>query len=112
MYTEMKDLGAVVEELAEPFALLRDADEIRDFLEDFFSPAELARFAPRWRAMKLLAQDLRPMAVHRKTGISRTTVGRAHRVVGHGTGVIGKLMERLKNQDPVPDTSPQQKQAF
>jgi uncharacterized protein YerC len=90
-------LGVV--ELYEPFVLLKDVDETRDFLLDLLTPEERERLASRWRAMKLLAQGMRPTEVHRKTGISRTTIARARRVVRHGSGVIEKLVQRSLNRD-------------
>jgi TrpR-related protein YerC/YecD len=83
-----------VEELSEAFALLENTDEIRDFLRDLLTPNEIEAFVARWRVMCLLAKGSRPSEVHKTTGVSRTTIGRAHGVVKYGTGMIKKLVER------------------
>jgi TrpR-related protein YerC/YecD len=83
-----------VEDLPEAFALLENTDEIRDFLRDLLTPNEIEALAVRWRVMCLLAKGSRPGEVHEITGVSRTTIGRANRVVRHGTGIIKKLVNR------------------
>lgn len=109
IHTGLRHLDGIIEDLSEPFLLVEGADEIRSLLRDLLTPEEIERFAARWLAMKLLAQGLRPVEVRRKTGISRTTIGRAHRVVRHGTGVVQKLVQRLQNQNSGPGISLQQR---
>jgi TrpR-related protein YerC/YecD len=98
-----------VDELSEVVALLENAEEIRDLLRDLLTPDEIEVFAARWRVMRLLAEGSRPSEVHKTTGVSRTTIGRARRVVRYGTGIVGKLAERFENRGAVSDTPLTQK---
>ena len=87
-------MDAAVEELSEAFALLESTDEIHDFFMDLLTPDEIERFVTRWRVMSLLAKGVSPGQVHEVTGVSRATIGKAHRVVKYGTGMIEKLVGR------------------
>ena len=83
------------EELAGVIALLESVEEIGYFLKDLLTPDEVEVFAARWRVMRLLVEGERPGEVHKTTGVSRTTIARAHRVVRYGTGIIETLVSRL-----------------
>ena len=67
-------------------ALLRDADECRDFLADLCTPREINDCAERWLLARLLdrgAMSYRDISA--VTGASTTTVGRVARFLQHET---------------------------
>ena len=75
--------------------LLKDADELRDFLADLLTPDELLRLDQRWRIMTLTVKGFSVREVHEQTGASPATIARVRRVVKHGTGIVPILIDRL-----------------
>ncbi len=89
-------MRAEVEELFEVLTLLRNPQEVQDFLTDLMTPGEIEGLAVRWQNMKLLAEGLKRKEIRAKTRASLATISRANRVVIHGTGMIRTLVERLE----------------
>ena len=59
---------------------VRDADEARRFLRDLCTPKEITDLAGRWWVARLLDEgELSYRDIHKKTGVSVTTVGRVAR---------------------------------
>lgn len=67
-------------------AALKRPDEVRAFLQDLCTRAELEAMSDRWRVVPLLLGGLPYREIHRRTRISMTTIGRIARVLEHGTG--------------------------
>jgi TrpR-related protein YerC/YecD len=72
--------------LSEAFAALESAEQIRRFLQDLCTPAELEAMADRWRVVPLLLQGLPYREIHDRTAVSVTTVGRVARCLELGSG--------------------------
>ena len=73
-------------ELAEALLGLTSVQEVRAFLLDLCTPAELEALADRWRVVPLLLQAMPYREIHDRTGISVTTVGRVARCLMQGDG--------------------------
>ncbi len=73
-------------ELAEALLGLGSVQEVRAFLVDLCTPAELEALADRWRVVPLLLQAMPYREIHDRTGISVTTVGRVARCLMQGEG--------------------------
>jgi TrpR-related protein YerC/YecD len=82
-------------QLVEALATLRGPEELRAFLRDLCTPAELQAMADRWAAARALRRGLPYREVHRLTGVSVTTVGRVARYLATGNGGYHLAMERL-----------------
>ncbi|HJP39925.1 MAG: YerC/YecD family TrpR-related protein [Gammaproteobacteria bacterium] len=78
---------------------LQSIDELRDFLHDLCTPAELQAMKDRWAAVELLATGTTYRAIHEQTGVSVTTVGRVARCLTDGAGGYRKALEQLKGTD-------------
>lgn len=76
---------------------LRTPDELRSFLRDLCTPAELQAMADRWAVVEPLKQELPYREIHRLTGVSVTTIGRVARYLGNGNGGYALAMRRLEN---------------
>lgn len=72
--------------LAEVLAQLADPREIEAFLIDLCTPAEIEALADRWTVVPLLDAGLSYRAIHERTGVSVTTVGRIARCLEQGAG--------------------------
>lgn len=76
-------------------AALRTAEDCRDFFRDLCTPAELQAMADRWAVVEFLKEDLPYREIHRRTGVSVTTIGRVARFLASGNGGYAKAARRL-----------------
>jgi TrpR-related protein YerC/YecD len=68
------------EDLFQAFLALKTREEVRDFLADLCTPAEVRAFVERWRVARLLDQgDLSYREIAERAGSSPTTVVRVAR---------------------------------
>ena len=72
--------------LAEALAALQRPEDVRAFLEDLCTPAELESMADRWRVVPLLLKGVPYREIHDLTQVSVTTIGRVARTLERGTG--------------------------
>ena len=88
--------------LIEAILAMRSPGELRAFLSDLCTPAELEAIADRWRVVPLLLQGMAYREIHDRTGVSVTTVGRIARCLDLGSGGYRLAAERVL---PAPDRS-------
>ena len=88
---------ALVDELAEAIALLRDARDARAVLADLCTPAEVHSLAERWQVAKLLdAGAMTYREIHDATGVSTTTIVRVARFLRQeDNGGYRMLLDRV-----------------
>lgn len=72
--------------LASALLGLRSPDEVRAFLEDLCTPAELEAMTDRWRVVPLLYGNVPYREIHDRTQVSVTTIGRVARTLERGAG--------------------------
>src|SRR5579885_840324 len=68
-----------LERLARAFAALDKPAEVRAFLEDLCTPAELEALSDRWKVVPLLRAGVPYREIHERTLVSVTTIGRVAR---------------------------------
>ena len=90
------DVATALEALAHALASLKTAKEVRAFLEDLCTPAELESMADRWKVVPLLLQGVPYREVHDRTAVSVTTIGRVARTMDRGTGGYAIAARRLR----------------
>ena len=76
-----RDAQAGLEALAAVLAGLRRPEDVRAFLEDLCTPAELEAMADRWKVVPLLVQGVPYREIHDRTLVSVTTIGRVARTI-------------------------------
>jgi TrpR-related protein YerC/YecD len=76
-------------------ASLKEPEEVRAFLRDLCTPAELQAMADRWAVVPYLKRELPYREIHRLTGVSVTTIGRVARFLTSGHGGYVTASERL-----------------
>ena len=74
---------------------LRDVKECRNFFADLCTPAELQALVDRWSVVEPLANGEPYRAIHDKTGVSVTTIGRVARFLTDGNGGYELVLERV-----------------
>lgn len=82
-------------DLLQALLSLRSPVELRAFLEDLCTPAELEALADRWKVIPLLLAEVPYREIHDRTGVSVTTIGRVARCLGYGAGGYRIAIERL-----------------
>jgi TrpR-related protein YerC/YecD len=76
-------------------AALKTPEEVRAFLRDLCTPAEIQAMADRWAVVEPLERALSYRAIHKLTGVSLTTIGRVARFLKSGNGGYVTAARRL-----------------
>jgi TrpR-related protein YerC/YecD len=84
-----------LEALAQALAALENSSEIKIFLQDLCTPAEMEALADRWRVVPFLIQETSYREIHEQTGVSVTTIGRVARTLNIGSGGYQAAIKRL-----------------
>jgi TrpR-related protein YerC/YecD len=86
--------------LVDAIRALESPEELRRFLVDLCTPAELEAMADRWAVVPELAEGRAYREIHDRTGVSVTTVGRVARCLSLGAGGYRLAAERLGHLSP------------
>ena len=103
-YVDMKRTGRTsprreaIGELAlyKAILTLKTSEECRAFFRDLCTPAELQSLADRWATVSFLEQEIPYREIHKRTGVSVTTIGRVARSLQFGNGGYPIASERTK----------------
>jgi len=77
-------------------AALRTPEEVKAFLRDLCTPAEIQAMADRWAVVEPLKRSVPYREIHRLTGVSVTTIGRVARFLAGGYGGYETAQRRLE----------------
>lgn len=85
-------------DLFEAVALLEDVSEVKNFLTDLCTPAEIKAFRERWRVCRLLEEKKYSYRqISEMTGASLTTIGRVARFLNEESyGGYRSMLKKLK----------------
>lgn len=72
--------------LCEALLGLSGVDEMRAFLHDLCTPAEIEVMVDRWRVVPYLLEGRSYREIHERTSVSITTIGRVARYLNQGSG--------------------------
>ncbi len=89
------DAAVAIDALAVVLAKLKTAEEVRAFLDDLCTPAELEAMGDRWRVVPELLQGVPYREIHDRTKVSVTTIGRVARCLERGAGGYQIAAKRL-----------------
>ena len=92
------ELKSAARSLSEALLSLETGDEVKRFLEDLCTPAELEAMVDRWRVAQLVNQGYSYRDIRELTEVSVTTIGRVARYMEHGTGGYRTLLDRLEGK--------------
>lgn len=85
--------------LVQALLALRSAAQMRAFLVDLCTPAELQALADRWRVVPLLIDGVAYRDIHERTAVSVTTIGRIARCLDTGSGGYRHALDQLAQHD-------------
>ena len=91
-----RDAEANLEALSQALASLGKPEDVRAFLQDLCTPAELEALTDRWKVVPLLREGVPYREIHDRTLVSVTTIGRVARTLEHGTGGYAAALRRQR----------------
>jgi TrpR-related protein YerC/YecD len=77
-------------------AALQTPEEVRAFLRDLCTPAEIQAMADRWAVVDPLERSIPYREIHRLTGVSVATIGRVARFLRGGSGGYFTAARRIE----------------
>ena len=83
-----------IDDLAIALQRLTTAPQVRAFLEDLCTPAELEAMSDRWKVVPLVAEGIPYREIHDRTLVSVTTIGRVARTLERGAGGYAAALKR------------------
>jgi TrpR-related protein YerC/YecD len=86
-----------INELISALLLLKNSGVARKFLRDLLTKAELIEFGNRWKAARMLAENIPYVEIIKETGLSSTTVARVSEWLNKGTGGYRLILKRTNS---------------
>ena len=83
-----------IDDLAIALQRLTTPSQVRAFLEDLCTPAELEAMSDRWKVVPLVAEGVPYREIHDRTLVSVTTIGRVARTLERGSGGYAAALKR------------------
>jgi len=96
--SQLEELRSAARSLSEALLSLETAAEMKQFLEDLCTPAEIEAMVDRWRVAQLLVKGYSYRDIRAVTEVSVTTIGRVARFMEQGTGGYLNVLNRLENK--------------
>jgi TrpR-related protein YerC/YecD len=94
--SQKRELKSAARSLSETLLSLETTQEVKQFLEDLCTPAELEAMVDRWRVAQLVNQGNSYRDIREITKVSVTTIGRVARFIEQGTGGYRTALDRLE----------------
>lgn len=89
---------SVDQELLEVVLSIKKLDELKDFFDDIFTPAELDDISLRWKLLKDLHKGMTQRKIAEKYGISLCKITRGSKVLKNKNSVVLKVLDRNSDQ--------------
>lgn len=93
-HTDTEQVEDAIDDLANALLRLTTAAQVRAFLEDLCTPAELEAMSDRWKVVPLVADGVPYREIHDRTLVSVTTIGRVARTLERGAGGYAAALKR------------------
>ncbi len=93
-HTDTEQAEDAIDDLANALLRLTTAAQVRAFLEDLCTPAELEAMSDRWKVVPLVADGVPYREIHDRTLVSVTTIGRVARTLERGAGGYAAALKR------------------
>ncbi|HEV8695689.1 MAG TPA: YerC/YecD family TrpR-related protein [Lysobacter sp.] len=96
--TDTEQAEDAIDNLAGALSRLNTPAQVRAFLEDLCTPAELEAMSDRWKVVPLLAEGVPYREIHDQTSVSVTTIGRVARTLERGAGGYSAALKRRSSR--------------
>ena len=94
-----KSARAVEDSLCRALLSMSTVAEMRAFLRDLCTPAEIEAITDRWSVVPYIQQGLPYRQIHERTAVSITTIGRVARFLKSGNGGYLAAAARASGQN-------------
>ncbi|WDP93015.1 MAG: transcriptional regulator [Desulfobacter sp.] len=88
---------SVDQELLEMVLSIKELDELSNFFQDLFTPAELEDISLRWKLLKDLHRGMTQRKIAEKYGISLCKITRGSKVLKNKDSVMLKLLNQFND---------------
>lgn len=92
------ELASAAMSLSEALLSLKTTEEVKLFLEDLCTPAEIEAMVDRWRVAQLLEKGHSYREIRELTEVSVTTIGRVARFMEMGAGGYRLVLGRRQGK--------------
>lgn len=82
-------------ELFQVFTKLQTKSEVRNFLRDLLTEAELKEFANRWKVAQMLEKKISYKEIEKETSMSSTTIARIQKWLTNGMGGYKSMLKKV-----------------
>lgn len=82
-------------ELFQAFTKLQTKSEVRNFLRDLLTEAELKEFANRWKVAQMLEKKISYKEIEKETNMSSTTIARIQKWLTNGMGGYKSMLKKI-----------------
>ncbi|OGF20113.1 hypothetical protein A3I35_02155 [Candidatus Falkowbacteria bacterium RIFCSPLOWO2_02_FULL_45_15] len=89
-----------INSLVEAFLILKNQAEMKKFLRDLLTEAEIEELSKRWQTAQMLDQKVPYATIVKTTGLSSTTIARVAQWLKSGKGGYRLLLTRLHHHHP------------
>lgn len=86
-----------ITELLGAILALKNRSEAKKFFRDLLTEKELIEFGNRWKAARMLAQNIKYTEIEKETGLSSTTVARVSKWLNNGKNGYKLVLKRLNH---------------
>lgn len=86
------------ENLCRALLALDTVSDMRAFLRDLCTPAEMEALIDRWRVVPFILEGVPYRDIHDQTGVSITTIGRVARFLNEGNGGYQKALKAIASR--------------
>jgi TrpR family transcriptional regulator, trp operon repressor len=84
-----------LESLSKVLLSIKDTQEMREFVQGFFTPSEIEQLWERWRIIELLLDGQSQRSVKAELGVSIATVSRGANVLRSDSRIFKKIKKKL-----------------
>jgi len=88
-----------IAELMKVVVVLKNPNEAAKFFRDLLTEKELIEFGNRWKAARMLADNVRYVDIEKETGLSSTTVARVSNWLNRGTGGYKLMLNKINHHN-------------
>ena len=86
-----------ISELINAIITLKTRDEAKRFLRDLLTEKELIEFGNRWKAARMLSENISYVKIEKETGLSSTTVARVSKWLNKGKNGYKLMLNKLNH---------------
>lgn len=89
-----------MKDLVQAILLLKNTEEVKNFLRDLMTESEILEFSKRLKAAQMLNDKISYLDIEKETGLSSTTIARVSKWLTNGKSGYKTIIARLHHSNP------------